>query len=81
MEYVDILKQLIRAACSGNWSLHLGTVGRMMNIFGATGHMHYAKSAQLYLQTMLKLPTKGPWVYTSFEEHWYHLFVVVIDLG
>ena len=44
----------------------------MINIFAATGHIHYAKSARLYLQNMLELSTKYPWAYANFSEHRYH---------
>ncbi len=50
MEYVGTLKLFIRAERTGNWNLHLVAVERMLNLFAATGHVHYAKSARLYLQ-------------------------------
>ena len=45
IEYIETLKLFIRAERSGNWSLHLVAVMRMLNLFAATGHINYAKSA------------------------------------
>ena len=44
----------------------------MLNLFAATGHVYYAKSARLYLQQMLKLPKEHPWLYKQFVEFGYH---------
>ena len=38
----------------------------MLNLFAATGHINYAKSACLYLQEMRKLPETHPWLYAQF---------------
>ena len=35
----------------------------MLNLFAATGHINYAKSGRLYLQLMMDLPNKHPWLY------------------
>ena len=40
----------------------------MINLFAATGHIHYAKSARLYLQMILELPNDHPWLYKCFTE-------------
>jgi len=40
----------------------------MLNLFAATGHINYAKSARLYLQQMHELPTDHPSVYQYFEQ-------------
>ena len=45
----------------------------MLNLFAATGHIHYAKSGRLYLQQMLELPTTHPQIYKYFTEHGYHV--------
>jgi len=34
---------------TANWNLHLVAVGKRWNLFAATGHINYAKSAWLYL--------------------------------
>ena len=56
LEYVETLKLFIRAERTGNWNLHLNAVERMLNLFVASGHIHYAKCSRLYLQMMLELP-------------------------
>ena len=63
--YVKILKEFIRAERTGNWSLHLLSVSRMINLFAATGHVHYAKCPRLYLLQMLELET-------MFNDNGYH---------
>ena len=35
-----------------NWETNLFTLSRMLSLFGASGHIHYAKSARLYFQLM-----------------------------
>lgn len=59
--YVEILKLFIRAERTGNWSLHLEAFNQVINILAATEHIHYAKSARLYLQNVLELPSMYPW--------------------
>ena len=44
----------------------------MLNLFAATGHINYAKSARLYLQLMRDLPTGHPWLYDCFIEQGFH---------
>ena len=39
------------------WNLYL--VGVKINLFAATGHVHYVKCARLYLQNMSELDTHG----------------------
>lgn len=52
----------------GIWHLVEG-VRQMLNLFAATGHFNYAKSAWLYLQWMLELPEKHSWLHLQFSEH------------
>lgn len=40
IEYIGILKLFIRAERTGNWSLHLLAVTKMLNLFAATGQPH-----------------------------------------
>ena len=61
--YIDIVKQFIRAERTSDWEMHLTAIAKMLNLFAATGHIHYTKSAHLYLQTMESLPKKHPWLY------------------
>ena len=71
-EYVETLKLFIRAERTGNWNLHLIAVEKMLNLFAATGHIHYVKSSRLYLQLMRELPTDHPWLYHCFTEEGFH---------
>ena len=72
IEYIENLKLFIRAERSGNWSLYLVAVTRMLNLFATTGHINYAKSARLYLQLMLELPKDFPWLHEMFVNQGFH---------
>ena len=72
LEYVDTPKIFIRAERIGDWNLHLIAIGKMLNLFAATGHINYAKSFQLYLQLMMQLPSDYLWLYQCFIEEGYH---------
>ncbi|KAJ8678203.1 hypothetical protein QAD02_013990 [Eretmocerus hayati] len=50
-----LLIDYIGAERSGNFPLHLETVFKMLPYFHAAGHIHYAKYAHIYVQTMLQL--------------------------
>ena len=62
----------IRAERTGNRELHLSYVSEMLNLFAATGHLHYAKSARYYLQQMLEVPNTHPEIYLNFTRNGYH---------
>ena len=70
-EYVQVVKLFIRAERTSDWHLHLHSTSKMLNLFAATGHVHYAKSARLYLQIMEDLPHSHPWLYEKLatEKH------------
>ena len=51
----------IQVARTGNWDIHLGSISEMLNLFAATGHLNYAKSARIYLQLMLDLLNSYSW--------------------
>ena len=70
--YIETLQLFIRAERTGNWNLHTVSVGKMINLFAATGHINYAKSARVCLKKMLELSTNYPWVYTNFATHGFH---------
>ena len=70
--YINIVKTFIRAERTGNWHSHLTTVANMIDLFAITGHIHYAKSARLYLQTMQDLTKQHPWSYIKFAEEGCH---------
>ena len=67
INYVEVCRNFIRAARTGDWNLHLHSVSKMTNLFAATGHHNYAKSARIYLQQMLELPQKHPWLFKKFS--------------
>ena len=56
IHYINIVKRFIRAKRTGNWQNHLMVIRQMINLFSATAHVQYAKSARLYLQRMDELP-------------------------
>ena len=66
MEMIGILRMFIKAERTGDWALHLQTIQAMLPYFAAAGHNLYAKSAHMYLQTMLELPEILPDIYSSF---------------
>ena len=72
IDYVGVLKLFIRAERTGNWSLHLVAVTKMLNLFAATGHINYAKSARFYLQLMQDLPREHPWLHQCFINEGFH---------
>lgn len=72
LEYITVIKDFISSERLGNWEGHLLAVGKLLNLFAATGHINYAKSARLYLQMMRKLPNAHPWLYKKFSEDGYH---------
>lgn len=73
VRHVSLLKLFIRAERTGDWNLHLSSLSGMIPLFAATGHNNYAKSARLYLQQMLDLPTSYPTLYSSFIKDGYHV--------
>lgn len=46
--------------------LHLNTVYKMLPVFAATGHAHYAKCGRIYLQQMLELLHNHPQMHKQF---------------
>jgi len=72
MYYIGLVKDFIFAERTGDWSFHLATVRKMLNLYAASGRVNYAKSARLYLQTMNELPEKHPWLFQCFNEKGYH---------
>ncbi|KAG1647735.1 hypothetical protein GQR58_030367 [Nymphon striatum] len=73
ISYIDVIKQFIAAERTGNWKNHLETMAQMLNLFAATGHYHYAKSARLYLQMMAELPSTYPDLHEKFTSNGYHV--------
>ena len=52
---VTIIRLFIRAERCGDWQLHVHSVWLMIPYLHSAGHLHYARSAQVYLQEMLNL--------------------------
>ena len=73
MEYVGIMRQFVRAARSGDWNLNLISLQKMINLFAATGHINYAKSARLYLQLMIDLPKTHLWLHQKLSVEGHHV--------
>ena len=71
-QYVSVLKTFITAERTADWHLHLAALMQMLNLFAATGHTHYAKSARLYLQMMTDLPSTHPWLYEKLSAGCFH---------
>ena len=69
MHYVYIVKTFTFAEKTSNWELHLEALSGMLNLFAATGHSNYAKSARLYLQKMRKVPETHPWLCAQWSSH------------
>ena len=67
-----LVKDFIFAKRTGNWTLHLVTVKRILNLFASAGRVNYAKSARLYLQSIDELPESYPWIYDCFKEKGLH---------
>ena len=72
INYLNIVKTFIRSERTGNWHLHRTTVANTIDLFAVSGHIHYAKSARLYLQTMQDLPKQYPWLYIKFAKQGCH---------
>ena len=68
MDYIEIIKDFICCERLGMWDGHLNVVTALLNLFAATCHIHYAKSARLYVQEMRKLPSTHPWLHQKFVE-------------
>ena len=66
MDYINVAKKIIYPERTSNWDMHLNVLWKMLNLFAATGHINYAKSARLYLQQMNKLPETHPCLYNEF---------------
>ena len=70
---IDIVNLFIAAERTGNWQNHLAATLQMLNLFAATGHINYAKSAMLYLQMMHNLPSTFPDLHEHFTHNGYHV--------
>ena len=66
IDYIDVVKLFIFAERTSNWELHLFAITKMLNLFASTSHIHYTKSARLYVQQMQKLLQIHSWLYHQF---------------
>ena len=73
IENIDIVKCYVRAERTGDWLLHLSCIDQMLNLFAATGQIHYTQSARLYLQNMTDLPDKHPEIFRQFVDKGHHV--------
>ena len=55
MEMVQILRDFIRSARTGNWALYLHSLQEMLPFLASSGHNNYTKSLVLFLAKMEKL--------------------------
>ena len=60
---IGILSMMIRADRSANWDLHLKAISYALPVFLAAGRHNYVKSAYLYYQKMINLPSDNPAAY------------------
>ena len=69
MDYVQVVKMFIYVERTGDWNLRSHAIYKMLNLFAATGHLHYVKSTRMYLQQMLDLPFKYTNLHRQYVEH------------
>ena len=79
IDCINTLKLFIFAETTGDWNTQLVAVGRMLNIFAASGHFNHAKSARLYLQWIFELPATSPWLYEQFCVNGFHTVRRIIE--
>ena len=72
LRHADIIKYFIFSERSKDWEGHLLACTKLLNLFAATGHLHYAKSCRLYVQQMRELPSTQPWLYEMFTSRGLH---------
>ena len=72
MVYVKVIKMLIFVERIVDWESHIDVTRRILNLFAATGHYHYAKCGRMYLRQMSELPSNYPSIYKPFKENGYY---------
>ena len=68
IEYVKVCRNFIRAARASDWTLHLYSAGKIINLLTATRHHSCVKSACVYVKIMFTLPGKDPWLHQKFDD-------------
>ena len=48
IQFISKIKEFTRAERISDWKGYLEGIGKMLNLFAATGHINYAKSTRLY---------------------------------
>ena len=66
VQCISIVKEYVLSERTCNWTLHLHTVRKMMNLFAASRHINYAKCSRHYVQEMFALSNEKPWLYQKF---------------
>ena len=64
--YIEIVQQFITAERTSNFALHIPTTKQMINLFAATAQNNYAKTCQLYLQSLEVLEKDHPYIFEQF---------------
>ncbi|KAK6175983.1 hypothetical protein SNE40_014355 [Patella caerulea] len=65
-EYVGFIREFVGCERIKFFVGHLDATTNFLNLFAATGHAFYAKSARLYLQKMRDLPNTHPNLYAQY---------------
>ena len=66
IDEVEICRLFICAAKTTNRELHVFSTSKNMNLFAATGYVHYGKPSRIYLQLLVSLEHTHPWFYPRF---------------
>ena len=74
IQFISKIKEFTRAERIGDWKGYLAGMGKMLNLFAATGHINYAKSTRLYRQKMTELETEYSCLYQQFSKKGFHCF-------
>ena len=72
MEHVAFISDFISCERLKSWEGHLNATLQLLNLFTALGHLHYAKSVQLYLQNMRMLHHEHPDLYKLYYDEGFH---------
>lgn len=63
---VNLMNDLIRADRSGNWSLHVETVQKVLPIFNVMDRVNYTRWGSIYVEDILTLDKNSPEIYLQF---------------
>ncbi|KAK6192248.1 hypothetical protein SNE40_003750 [Patella caerulea] len=71
-EHADKINTFIACERLKSWEGHLNATTSLLNLFAATGHLHYTRSARLYVQEMRRLPVTHPDLYNLYMNSGMH---------